>query len=196
MTEHRLAQAGEASGKESAEKAEDGGPGAPLMRLRGVTREFPAGDGPVAVLKDVNLTIRAGEMVAIVGPSGSGKSTLMNIIGCLDQPSRGSYQVLGRETRAMQPDELARLRREHFGFVFQRYQLLTGLTAQDNVEIPAIYAGLGAAARRARSARLLERLGAEVTEGAAIVDLPELGGSARLRESGLPLFTLVEFDGR
>ena len=88
------------------------------MRLRGVTREFPAGDGPVAVLKDVNLTIRAGEMVAIVGPSGSGKSTLMNIIGCLDQPSRGSYQVLGRETRAMQPDELARLRREHFGFVF------------------------------------------------------------------------------
>ena len=159
MTEHRLAQAGEASGKESAEKVEDGGPGAPLMRLRGVTREFPAGDGPVAVLKDVNLTIRAGEMVAIVGPSGSGKSTLMNIIGCLDQPSRGSYQVLGRETRAMQPDELARLRREHFGFVFQRYQLLTGLTAQDNVEIPAIYAGLGAAARRARSARLLERLG-------------------------------------
>ena len=162
MTEHRLAQAGEASGKESAESAEkanDGGPGAPLMRLRGVTREFPAGDGPVAVLKDVDLTIRAGEMVAIVGPSGSGKSTLMNIIGCLDQPSRGSYQVLGRETRDMQPDELARLRREHFGFVFQRYQLLTGLTAQDNVEIPAIYAGLGAAARRARSARLLERLG-------------------------------------
>ncbi|QTD45952.1 ATP-binding cassette domain-containing protein [Ottowia testudinis] len=132
---------------------------APLIELRGVTREFPAGDGVVAVLKDVDLTIRAGEMVAIVGPSGSGKSTLMNLIGCLDQPTRGSYRVLGRETRHMAPDELARLRREHFGFVFQRYQLLSGLSAQDNVEIPAVYAGLGGAARHARSGELLARLG-------------------------------------
>ncbi|MDO5691963.1 MAG: MacB family efflux pump subunit [Pseudomonadota bacterium] len=127
--------------------------------MRGVTREFPAGDGVVAVLKDIDLTIRAGEMVAIVGPSGSGKSTLMNLIGCLDQPTRGSYRVLGRETREMAPDELARLRREHFGFVFQRYQLLSGLSAQDNVEIPAVYAGLGGAARHDRSSALLARLG-------------------------------------
>ena len=131
----------------------------PLIALRGVGREFPAGDTAVAVLQDVNLTIHAGEMVAIIGPSGSGKSTLMNIIGCLDQPSRGSYQVLGRETGAMSADELARLRREHFGFVFQRYQLLGGLSAQGNVEIPAIYAGLAAAERHERAASLLARLG-------------------------------------
>ena len=131
----------------------------PLIALRGVGREFPAGDTAVAVLQDVNLTIHAGEMVAIIGPSGSGKSTLMNIIGCLDQPSRGSYQVLGRETGAMSADELARLRREHFGFVFQRYQLLGGLSARGNVEIPAIYAGLNAAERHARAAGLLARLG-------------------------------------
>ncbi|RRD58180.1 MacB family efflux pump subunit [Comamonadaceae bacterium OH2545_COT-014] len=130
-----------------------------MIALRGITREFPAGDGVVAVLQDVNLRIHAGEMVAIVGPSGSGKSTLMNLIGCLDQPTRGSYRFAGQETQAMTPDELARLRREHFGFVFQRYQLLGGLSAQENVAMPAIYAGLGTAARRARSAALLARLG-------------------------------------
>ena len=130
-----------------------------LIECRNINRYFGEDANRVHVLKDISLTIQKGDFIAIIGQSGSGKSTLMNIIGCLDQPSRGSYQVLGRETRDMQPDELARLRREHFGFVFQRYQLLTGLTAQDNVEIPAIYAGLGAAARRARSARLLERLG-------------------------------------
>lgn len=97
---------------------------APLLRLRDLRREFPAGDDVIAVLRDVNLDIHAGEMVAIVGQSGSGKSTLMNILGCLDRPTRGSYQVAGRETGKMQPDELAELRREHFGFIFQRYHLL------------------------------------------------------------------------
>ncbi|MDO5626038.1 MAG: MacB family efflux pump subunit [Pseudomonadota bacterium] len=135
------------------------GHAAPLMALRGVTREFPAGDGVVAVLKDIDLDIHAGEMVAIIGPSGSGKSTLMNLIGCLDQPTRGSFRVLGCETREMAPDELARLRREHFGFVFQRYQLLSGLSARGNVEMPAIYAGMPGAARHARAAALLGRLG-------------------------------------
>ena len=139
--------------------APDASAAPPLLAMRGVTREFPAGDGVVAVLRDIDLTIEAGEMVAIVGPSGSGKSTLMNLIGCLDQPTRGDYHVLGRATREMTADELARLRREHFGFVFQRYQLLGGLSAQDNVEVPAIYAGLGGAARHARSAALLARLG-------------------------------------
>ena len=114
---------------------------APLLRLRDLRREFPAGDEVIAVLRDVNLDIHAGEMVAIVGQSGSGKSTLMNILGCLDRPTRGSYQVAGRETGRMQPDELAELRREHFGFIFQRYHLLGDLDARGNVEVPAVYAG-------------------------------------------------------
>ncbi len=133
--------------------------GQALLEIRGVTREFPAGDQMLAVLKDIDLTVQAGEMVAIVGQSGSGKSTLMNILGCLDTPTRGSYRVAGRETRALQPDELAELRREHFGFIFQRYHLLSDLTAQGNVEVPAVYAGRTRAQRQARSAALLERLG-------------------------------------
>ncbi|UXH77220.1 MacB family efflux pump subunit [Roseateles amylovorans] len=132
---------------------------AALLELRGLVREFPAGDGVVAVLRDVDLTIEAGEMVAIIGPSGSGKSTLMNILGCLDRPTRGSYRVAGQETGAMTPDELARLRREHFGFIFQRYQLLGDLTALGNVEIPAIYAGVQGEHRHERSTQLLARLG-------------------------------------
>ena len=132
---------------------------AALLRLRGVVREYPAGDEVVAVLKDVNLDIHAGEMVAIIGPSGSGKSTLMNIIGCLDRPTRGSYQVSGRESGDMLPDELARLRREHFGFIFQRYHLMSDLTAVGNAEIPAIYAGVPATQRHERAQALLQRLG-------------------------------------
>ena len=131
----------------------------PLLRLRGVVREYPAGNDVVAVLKDVDLDIYAGEMVAIIGPSGSGKSTLMNILGCLDRPTRGSYQASGKETRQMEPDELARLRREHFGFIFQRYHLMGDLNAMGNAEIPAIYAGVSAAERHARARQLLTRLG-------------------------------------
>ena len=132
---------------------------APLLELRQVRREYPAGDQTLVVLRDVDLTIEAGEFVAIVGASGSGKSTLMNILGCLDRPSAGSYRVAGRETGRLAPDELAELRREHFGFVFQRYHLLADLTALGNVETPAIYAGKDPAARRARAADLLGRLG-------------------------------------
>ncbi|HEX2012911.1 MAG TPA: ATP-binding cassette domain-containing protein, partial [Roseateles sp.] len=128
---------------------------AALLEVRGLTREFPAGEGVVAVLRDVDLSIEAGEMVAIMGPSGSGKSTLMNILGCLDRPTRGSYRVAGQETGRMDPDALARLRREHFGFIFQRYQLLGDLSALGNVEIPAIYAGTPAQERHDRSRRLL-----------------------------------------
>ncbi|MEN0035485.1 MAG: MacB family efflux pump subunit [Cellvibrio sp.] len=130
-----------------------------LLEINGLTREFPAGDEVVAVLRDVNLSIAAGEMVAIMGPSGSGKSTLMNILGCLDRPTRGSYKVAGQETGSMEPDALAQLRREHFGFIFQRYQLMGDLQAIGNVEIPAIYAGIAASERHARSRTLLERLG-------------------------------------
>lgn len=131
----------------------------PLIALRGLGREFPAGERPVVVLRDINLTVEAGEMVAIMGASGSGKTTLMNILGCLDRPSEGSYQIYGRETAALAPDELAALRREHFGFIFQRYHLLPELTALGNVEIPAVYAGQAAAQRRQRAIALLDRLG-------------------------------------
>jgi len=131
----------------------------PLIALSGVRREFPAGDQTIAVLKDVNLTIEAGEMVAIVGASGSGKSTLMNILGCLDRPTRGDYRVDGRSTGELDPDELAELRREHFGFIFQRYHLLSDLSAQGNVEMPAVYAGKRREARIDRADQLLDRLG-------------------------------------
>lgn len=130
-----------------------------LLELRGLARDYPAGDGKLRVLDDVNLDIGAGEMIAIVGPSGSGKSTLMNILGCLDRPSEGSYRVAGRETGALLPDELAELRREHFGFIFQRYHLLPDLDALGNTEVPAVYAGSKREARHARARTLLERLG-------------------------------------
>jgi macrolide transport system ATP-binding/permease protein len=131
----------------------------PLLDISELQRDFPAGEGTITVLKNINLRIHAGEMVAIVGASGSGKSTLMNILGCLDKPTLGSYRVAGRETGQLSPDELAQLRREHFGFIFQRYHLLSDLNAQGNVEVPAVYAGKESGDRRLRSAELLRRLG-------------------------------------
>jgi macrolide transport system ATP-binding/permease protein len=130
-----------------------------LLEIRNLYREFPAGEETVTVLKDIDLTINAGEMIAIIGASGSGKSTLMNILGCLDRPTRGSYSVNGHQTGEMLPDELAKLRREYFGFIFQRYHLLADLNAVGNVEIPAIYAGYTPQERHERSKKLLERLG-------------------------------------
>ncbi len=132
---------------------------AELIRLEKLRREFPSGDGTITVLKDLDLVIEAGEMVAIVGASGSGKSTLMNILGCLDRATAGSYRISGRETSMLEPDELAALRREHFGFIFQRYHLLGELDALANVEIPAIYAGMAPRDRQARAETLLDRLG-------------------------------------
>ncbi|MEN4902751.1 MacB family efflux pump subunit [Luteimonas sp. TWI1437] len=132
---------------------------AALLEMRALRREFPAGEGVVTVLKDIDLRIDAGEMVAIVGASGSGKSTLMNILGCLDRPSAGSYRIAGQQTGDLAPDALAALRRERFGFIFQRYHLLADLSAQSNVELPAVYVGTDAAARHARARTLLERLG-------------------------------------
>ncbi|CAI0764478.1 Macrolide export ATP-binding/permease protein MacB [Serratia liquefaciens] len=131
----------------------------PLLQLHGISRHFQAGDQNVTVLKEINLSIAQGEMVAIVGASGSGKSTLMNILGCLDRPSEGDYQVAGRSTARLDRDSLAELRREHFGFIFQRYHLLGDLSAQGNVEVPAVYAGHARSARQQRAADLLQRLG-------------------------------------
>ncbi|MDN7642447.1 MacB family efflux pump subunit [Burkholderia cenocepacia] len=131
----------------------------PLLKLAAVTRRFPAGDKDVVVLNNVNLSIDAGDIVAIVGASGSGKSTLMNILGCLDHPSEGTYTVGGRDTHMLDSDELAQLRREHFGFVFQRYHLLPHVDAVANLEMPAIYAGTPRAERHARARALLARLG-------------------------------------
>ncbi|RCL00524.1 MAG: ABC transporter ATP-binding protein [Candidatus Tokpelaia sp. JSC085] len=112
----------------------------------------------VSVLRGIDLTIKQGEMVAIVGVSGSGKSTLMNILGCLDQLSSGNYRIAGQETTLLDADQLSRLRRDHFGFIFQRYHLLDELTAIGNVEIPAVYADRPSAARKKRAEMLLERL--------------------------------------
>ncbi|ERM58162.1 MacB family efflux pump subunit [Vibrio atlanticus] len=130
-----------------------------LLEISGLSRCFPAGDDQLTVLNNVNLTIRRGEMIAIMGASGSGKSTLMNILGCLDTPSEGTYLVNGRDTSVMNPDQLAELRRDYFGFIFQRYHLLDDLTAIGNVEIPALYSAENKASRQARAEQLLKRLG-------------------------------------
>lgn len=130
-----------------------------LIELRGIGRVYHAGNLALTVLDAIDLEIEAGDMVAIIGPSGSGKSTLMNLIGCLDRPSTGQYRIDGRDTADMDSDALAALRRERFGFIFQRYQLLPDLDAQANTEVPAVYAGMEAQARRTRARALLERLG-------------------------------------
>ncbi|WP_242899900.1 MacB family efflux pump subunit [Stenotrophomonas maltophilia] len=130
-----------------------------LLELHGVSRAYRSAAGEVVVLKDVSLRIAAGEFIAIIGPSGSGKSTLMNILGCLDRPTEGSYRVHGAATEQMSPDELAHLRREHFGFIFQRYNLMENLSATENVALPAVYAGVEADARTTRARLLLETLG-------------------------------------
>lgn len=131
----------------------------PLIELTGVERRFSTGDTDFVALHDIHLAIHAGEFVAIVGASGCGKSTLLNILGCLSRPDAGRYLVGGRDTRGLPGDELARLRQRHFGFVFQRYQLLTHVGALANVELPAIYAGADRAQRLARALHLLARLG-------------------------------------
>ncbi|MGH7964446.1 MAG: ABC transporter permease, partial [Candidatus Binatia bacterium] len=130
-----------------------------ILELTDIHKHYQNGESVVRALDGVSLTLHRGEFVAIMGQSGSGKSTLMNIIGCLDRPTSGSYRVLGKEAAQLSPDELATLRRETFGFVFQRYNLLASATAGENVEIPSVYAGLPKQQRTARAKRLLERLG-------------------------------------
>ncbi|MGY2315548.1 MacB family efflux pump subunit [Pseudomonas sp. SDO5522_S412] len=132
----------------------------PLIELKGIRKSYGGGDTPqVDVLRGIDLAIHAGEFVAIVGASGSGKSTLMNILGCLDRPTEGDYLFAGENVARLDSDELAWLRREAFGFVFQGYHLIPSGSAQENVEMPAIYAGISAAERHARAKALLTRLG-------------------------------------
>ncbi|MDL2272039.1 ABC transporter permease, partial [Desulfovibrio sp. OttesenSCG-928-I05] len=134
---------------------------APLIELQQVSRIYIQGDEELEVLKGISLTITSGEFVAIVGQSGSGKTTLMNILGCLDKPSRGRYLVHGQDVAALEPDELSTLRREVFGFVFQRYNLLPGSNARENVAMPAVYADMAPEKRKERAEELLTRLGLE-----------------------------------
>ncbi|WP_314925539.1 MacB family efflux pump subunit [Aeromonas piscicola] len=131
----------------------------PLIQLQGIERRYQSGEQEVTVLHPLDLTIEAGEMIAIVGASGSGKSTLMNLLGCLDRPSAGRYLFRGQDTATLDALSLARLRCHHFGFIFQRYHLLPHLNAAANVEIPAVYAGASRPERQARSQALLARLG-------------------------------------
>nr|WP_249217602.1 MacB family efflux pump subunit [Aeromonas salmonicida] len=130
-----------------------------MIQLKGIERRYQSGEQEVTVLHPLDLTIEAGEMIAIVGASGSGKSTLMNLLGCLDRPSAGQYLFRGQDTATLDALSLARLRCHHFGFIFQRYHLLPHLNAAANVEIPAVYAGTSRPDRQARSQALLARLG-------------------------------------
>lgn len=131
----------------------------PLLSVSGLVRSYGNGGSKVDVLKGISLKIYPGEMVAIIGQSGSGKSTLMNILGCLDRPTGGDYRINGISTKSLSNDDLAALRRNYFGFIFQRYHLLTHLSAKDNVEIPAIYAGTSSKNRDEQAKKLLTRLG-------------------------------------
>jgi putative ABC transport system ATP-binding protein len=130
-----------------------------LIELRNLGKIYQSGDTEFAALHDVNLSIERGEFVAITGSSGSGKSTLMNILGCLDSPSRGSYVLADRDVAKLSRIELARVRNEFIGFVFQNFNLLSRTTAAENVELPLIYAKVPPAERHRRARESLDRVG-------------------------------------
>jgi len=136
-----------------------------MIRLAGIARTFLVGGEEVHALRDVNLAITKGEYLSIMGPSGSGKSTLLNIIGLLDRPNAGIYELDGGKVTALSDDELARVRREKIGFVFQFFHLVPRLTALQNIELPMILAGIDPAERRQRLARLLAEYGLEERAG-------------------------------
>ena len=131
----------------------------PLIHMQGVTRHYHMGDQKVVALAGVDFAIHAGEMVAVVGTSGSGKTTLMNILGCLDTPTSGSYLLRGQAVAGLSDDELSRLRNREIGFVFQNFQLLSRADAWRNVELPLVYRDVPRAERRARAAAMLQRVG-------------------------------------
>ena len=129
-----------------------------MIKLENINKKFKLGDDEVHILKDINLHIKAGEFVSIIGQSGSGKSTLMNIIGCIDTPTSGSYKIDDKEVAKLSSDELASLRSKKFGFVFQKYNLIASIDATENVALPAVYAGVPSHARIKRAIELLEGL--------------------------------------
>ncbi len=136
----------------------------PLIELKGITRHYGSGEALVRALDGVDLAIGKGEFVAIMGPSGSGKSTAMNIIGCLDRPTGGSYRFNGVEVGTLDQDQRAILRRHFLGFVFQGFNLLPRTTALENVELPLIYKGQPRGERRARAMDALARVGLQGRE--------------------------------
>lgn len=129
-----------------------------IIELRGISKVYGTGENRVRVLRDINLDIESGDFVAIIGQSGSGKSTLMNILGCLDTASSGDYRIAGENVAGMTPDQLAALRSQYLGFIFQRYNLLSTLNAEENVELPAIYSGMKHQERLTRAEKLLANL--------------------------------------
>ena len=132
-----------------------------IIHVEDLTREYQMGTERVHALRGLTLTIRRNEYVAIMGPSGSGKSTLMNLIGCLDTPTSGSYWLNGQEVSRLSDDALARVRNQEIGFVFQTFNLLPRATALHNVELPLVYAGAGSRERRQRAEEALARVGLE-----------------------------------
>ncbi len=128
----------------------------PIIEITNLVKRYEMGDEEVYALRDVSLTIGTNEYVAIMGPSGSGKSTLMNMLGCLDTPTSGTYYFNGEDVREMNDDDLASIRNREIGFVFQTFNLLPRATALQNVELPLVYCGLGKAERRDRATRALE----------------------------------------
>jgi putative ABC transport system ATP-binding protein len=143
----------------------------PIIRLAGVTKTYKTGEVSVHALVDVDLTVAKGEMVAIMGPSGSGKSTLMNVLGCLDRPTKGSYLFEGREVANLEKRELSALRLSAFGFVFQGFQLIARTSAVDNVALPLVYADVAVAKRMQRAKESLARVGLAGREGATSAQL-------------------------
>jgi putative ABC transport system ATP-binding protein len=131
----------------------------PVIELRDVHKIYGTGSTEVAALRGISLTIDSGEFVAVVGPSGSGKSTLMHVIGCLDVPTSGSYLLAGEDVAHMSEAGLAEVRNRRIGFVFQQFNLLAGMTAWRNVELPLTYAGVTRATRRARAIEALRAVG-------------------------------------
>ena len=149
-----------------------------MIRLQGITKEYRMGDQTVRALQGVDLDIERNEMVAFIGASGSGKSTMMNIVGCLDKPSSGEYWLNGREVATMSGDDLARVRNQEIGFIFQSFHLLPRASAVDNVAQPLIYRGIPLRERLALAAQALERVGL----GARMHHRPnELSGGQRQR---------------
>ena len=132
-----------------------------ILRMTDICKDYQQGKEPVRVLKNINMTVEQGDYLAIMGPSGSGKTTLMNLIGCLDVPTSGSYELDGKDLKDLNDDALAEIRSKYIGFVFQSFHLLPKMDALDNVALPLLYAGVPLKERRERAAEALKAVGLE-----------------------------------